>query len=120
MLDAMAGEHPRRPAVPAKAADVVSGRGASGWRPRRVAYSPDLGITPVDPEVAAITRTAAERLADSGIEVEEAHPDLTEAHECFQTLRALQFAVSFAERMRQHHRPDEARGGLERRERPRA
>jgi amidase len=67
-----------------------------------VAYSPDLGITPVDPEVAAITRAAAERLASEGIEVVEAHPDLSEAHECFQTLRALQFAVNFGERMREH------------------
>ena len=31
----------------------------SGTKPKRVAYSPDLGITPVDPEVAAITRKAA-------------------------------------------------------------
>ncbi len=32
----------------------------------------------------------------------ETHPDLSEAHECFQTLRALQFAENFAERMREH------------------
>ena len=38
----------------------------SGKRPKRVAYSPDLGITPVDPEVAAITRKAAARFAEAG------------------------------------------------------
>jgi len=35
----------------------------SGKKPRRVAYSPDLGITPVDPEVkAAVAEAAAGRL----------------------------------------------------------
>ena len=49
----------------------------SGWRPKRVAWSADLGITKVDREVAAITRKAAERFAELGAIVEEAHPDLT-------------------------------------------
>jgi amidase len=70
--------------------------------PRRVAYSADLGITPVDPEVAAITRKAAGRLADAGVIVEEAHPDLREAHECFQVLRAFDYAISKAALLREH------------------
>jgi amidase len=102
LFDAMTGEHALDPlSVPRPAtsfADAVN----SDWRPRRVAYSPDLGITPVDPEVAAITRAAAERLTAEGIAVEEAHPDLGEAHECFQTLRALAFAINLGERMREH------------------
>ena len=73
----------------------------SGFRPRRVAYSATLGITPVDPEVAAITKAAAARLAEAGCAVEEAHPDLSEAHECFQVLRALDFAVSKAALLRE-------------------
>jgi amidase len=44
-----------------------------------IAYSPDLGITPVDPEVVAVTRKAAQRFAEAGVIVEEAHPDLREA-----------------------------------------
>jgi amidase len=66
----------------------------------RVAFSPDLGITPVDPEVAAITRRAAERFAEAGIIVEHAQPDLSEAHECFHVLRAFDFAISKAELLR--------------------
>jgi amidase len=102
LLDAMTGEHPLDPLSLPKPATPFSQAVTSGWRPRRVAYSPDLGITPVDPEVAAITRAAAERLQAEGIEVEEACPDLSEAHECFQVLRALNFAVSHAERLRAH------------------
>src|ERR1700722_18351962 len=60
----------------------------------RVAYSPDLGITPVDPEVAAITARAASRFAEAGAIVEQAHPDLREAHECFHVLRAFDFAMT--------------------------
>lgn len=65
-----------------------------------MAYSPDLGITPVDPEVAAVTRKAAERFAEAGVIVEQAQPDLSEAHECFQALRAFDFAISKADLLR--------------------
>jgi amidase len=102
MLDAMTGDYAADPlSLPSPRVPFVETAG-SGWRPRRVAYSPDLGITPVDPEVARITRAAAERLASEGIEVEEAHPDLSEAHACFQVLRALQFAINLGDRMRAH------------------
>jgi amidase len=102
LFDAMLGEHPGDPlSLPAPASSFQTAA-ASGWRPRRVAYSEDLGITPVDPEVAAITRAAAGKLADAGIPVEEAHPDLSEAHECFQVLRALSFAVKRAKLLREH------------------
>jgi amidase len=58
-----------------------------------VAVSCDLGITPVDPEIAALVEDAAKKLEASGVIVEEAHPDMREAMECFQTLRALGFAT---------------------------
>jgi len=65
--------------------------------PRRVAYSRDLGVTPVDPEVAAICAAAARRFEALGATVEEAHPDLDGAHEAFQTLRAISFATGHAD-----------------------
>jgi amidase len=40
------------------------------------------------------------RFADAGVIVEEAHPDLCEAHECFHVLRAFDFAVSKADLLR--------------------
>ena len=79
------------------------------WAPKRVAYSADLGITPVDPEVAAVTRSAAERLSREGVIVEHAHPDLSGAHECFQVLRAHSFVTSlggFYETHRDKLKPD--------------
>jgi amidase len=100
LLDAMSGEHPADPlSLPLLPASFLSAA-RSGKRPKRVAYSPDLGITPVDPEVAAITRKAASRFAEAGAIVEEAHPDLREAHECFHVLRAFDFAISKASLLR--------------------
>lgn len=100
-LDAMAGEDARDPvSLPAGPSFLAAAR--SGWKPRRVAFSADLGITPVDPEVAAICRRAALRLQDAGVIVEEAHPDLSEAHDCFQVLRAVGFAVNRKALLDQH------------------
>src|SRR5947207_3308517 len=96
LLDAMSGEHPADPlSLPSLPKSFLSAV-RSPEMPKRVAYSPDLGITPVDPEVAAITRKAALRFAEAGVVVEEAHPDLHEAHECFHVLRAFDFAISKA------------------------
>jgi amidase len=100
LLDAMSGEHPADPLSLPLLPESFRSAVRSGNKPKRVAYSPDLGITPVDPEVAAITRKAAERFAEAGIIVEEAHPDLREAHECFHVLRAFDFAISKAALLR--------------------
>ena len=100
-LDAMSGEHPADPASLPRLKTSFLAAARSGWRPRRVAYSATLGITPVDPEVAEITRKAAARFAELGAAVEEAHPDLQEAHACFQVLRAFDFAVSKAKLLRE-------------------
>jgi amidase len=100
LLDAMSGEHPADPLSLPRLPTSFLSAARSGKRPRRVAYSPDLGITPVDPEVAAITRKAASRFAEAGVIVEEAHPDLRDAHECFHVLRAFDFAISKAALLR--------------------
>jgi amidase len=94
LLDAMSGEHPADPLSLPRPPKSFLDAARSGWRPKRVAYSADLGITPVDPEVASITRKAAERLAELGAAVEEAHPDMSETNACFDVQRAYQFFLS--------------------------
>ena len=101
LLDAMTGESPGDPlSLPRTESFLAAAR--SGWRPARVAFSADLGITPVDPEVASICRAAAERFTEIGAIVEEAHPDLSEAHDAFQILRGMTFAVSYAGLLQNH------------------
>jgi amidase len=102
LLDAMCGENPGDPlSLPRTGASFLAAA-RSNWRPTRVAWSADLGITAADPEVAAITRHAAERFAELGAVVEEAHPDLTGVHEVFQTLRAYDFYMKRAKLLRNH------------------
>lgn len=100
LLDAMAGEHPCDPlSLPRTGESYLEA--ARSQRPlRRVAFSADLGVTPVDPEVVEICRQAAWRLAEGGVAVEEAHPDLSEAREAFQTLRAVSFAAAHRQKLK--------------------
>jgi amidase len=68
-----------------------------------VAYSPDLGICTVDPEIATVCRKAAAGLTALGTDVEEASPDFAGAYEAFQALRAMRF-VSAREPLLKTHR----------------
>jgi amidase len=95
-LDAMTGEDARDPISLPKPNVPFLSQARSGWRPARVAFSADLGITPVDAEVAEITRRAAYRFRDLGCAVEDAHWDMSEAHESFNVLRARGFAIGKA------------------------
>ncbi len=92
LFDAMVGENPGDPlSLPADGTSYVKAA-HSGWTPRRVAISRDLGLPPVNREVADIVMRAARRFEEVGVIVEEAHPDLHEARACSATLRALSYA----------------------------
>jgi Asp-tRNA(Asn)/Glu-tRNA(Gln) amidotransferase A subunit family amidase len=74
MLDVIAGHEPDDPFsvvdYPGSFLDEVD----LGVKGLRVAWSPDLGFAPVDPEVRAICEAAARRFADAGCTVDEATP----------------------------------------------
>lgn len=93
-LDCLSGEDIRDPVSLPKPETSYLGFTRSGWKPKRIAFSADLGITPVDPEVEEICRKAALRFAEAGAIVEETHPDFTGAHDAFNVLRAKNFAIS--------------------------
>jgi amidase len=93
MLDAMAGLHPEDPLSLEVPAHSFQATAASRRLPGRVAFSPDLGISPVEPEVRAVCSAAAERLAHLGVHVEEACPDLRDAPQTFQVLRAAAYVT---------------------------
>ena len=92
LFDAMVGEEPADPlSLPFDGTSFLQAA-RSGWKPRRVAVSRDLGLPPVDGRVADLVMAAARKLEGEGVIVEEAHPDLRETRECAQTLRALSYA----------------------------
>lgn len=52
------------------------------------AYSPTLGYVDVDPEVAAIVKSAVESLSEAGLHIEEADPGFTDPKPAFDILWA--------------------------------
>ncbi|WIA30423.1 hypothetical protein OEZ86_000507 [Tetradesmus obliquus] len=92
-LDALAGTHegdqlslpaPQQPFSAAVAPGAMQ-------QPQRVAFSPDLGVSPICQEVAALCRAAAGWWASQGSELVEACPDLSDAPQVFERLRAHHF-----------------------------
>ena len=102
MLDAMSGASPEDPLSIEAPAESFSEAITTLPAPGRIAYSPDLGLLPVDREVAAVCAGAAERLAGAGMEVTEACPDLSGALDVFQVLRAALFAADKGELLETH------------------
>lgn len=63
----------------------------------RVAWSPDLGFAPIDPEVRGLTTAAAEKLAELGCHVEEVRIDLPDPWPIVDTLWAVAQAGTHAD-----------------------
>ena len=102
MLDAETGLDPYFPmALPTPETSFESAA-LSPVLPKRIGFSPDLGIGPVDKEVADICRAAAEKLAGAGAAVEESCPDFTGALDTFQVLRAALFVTGRAPMLENH------------------
>ncbi|HSY87579.1 MAG TPA: amidase family protein, partial [Verrucomicrobiae bacterium] len=93
MLDAMAGRVDEDPMSLEAPAESFLSAALAPRLPRRVAYSPDLGICRVAPAVREVTDAAMALLAGQGVDVVPATPDLSDAPEIFKTLRAAGFAA---------------------------
>ena len=94
LLDVMAGYDRRDPMSLDDPVESFEEAAISENVPPRIAFSPDLGVTPVDPEVAEICERAALRFEELGAHVEKAQPDFSGLQDVFQVHRALSFATS--------------------------
>ncbi len=95
-MQAIAGPDPRSPIALSEPGDIFAvelGVDVSGCR---VAWSEDLGL-PVDRAVRAALAHVPGVLEALGCDVEAAAPDLRDARDIFQVLRAWQFEVGFGE-----------------------
>jgi amidase len=102
MLDAQCGRHLHDPKSLPRPDTPFLAAAQAPKAPVRVGFTPNLGIGPVDPEVAAICEAAANRFAEAGATVEAACPDFTGAMDMFQTLRAALFAAIAAPLLDNH------------------
>jgi len=92
LLSVMAGPDPRAPLSIHEPGSIFSRPLERDFSGTRVAWTPDLGRYPVEPQVIEACERQLGILAELGCQVEEATPDLADADEIFQVLRAWSFA----------------------------
>jgi len=103
MMDAQVGYHPGDPLSLPKPEYSFLEIARQCQKPSKIAYSVDLGVTPVEKEVAAIFKQTVTTLADFVI-VESACPDFTNTATIFQTLRAAMLAQRFGPLLKTHRK----------------
>ena len=99
MLDVMAGPDPDDPFSLPETDDDYLGATERGIEGLDVAYSPDLGTYPVEPEVAEVVADAADAFEECGATVEEVDVDLgceqSEVLEAFYTFARVRWQSLF-------------------------
>ena len=102
MLDAQVGYHPGDPISLPPPPNSYHEAAVHPEKPKRVGFSTDLGIAPVDREVREICTRAMKSWSALGVGVEQACPDMTPAEEIFQTLRAYYFSSRLGPLLQNH------------------
>jgi len=98
MLSAIAGPDDRAPiSVPVTAADWLQATRTPDVRGWHVAWSADLGVSPVDANVARIAETAAQTYLNLGCTVEDDHPDFSGIREIIPPYRSVEMAVVYGD-----------------------
>ena len=101
-LDTQAGQHQNDPiSLPAPTLPYISAVDQA-CPPRRIAFSPDLGVASIDSEVSELCAQAMSIFEGMGATVVEDTIDLHDAEDTFQTLRAAQFVGSYASLLENH------------------
>ena len=96
-LSVISGPERRAPLSIDEDPDLFLSLAPRSFRGARIAYSPDLGGLPLDPEVREATAAAARLASDLGADVVEVDIDLTEADLVFETFRSLEFLDAHGE-----------------------
>ena len=104
MLSVVAGPDSRVPIALDEPGSVFRGPLRRAFTGVRIAWSRNLGKYPVEPIVNEVCDAARHVFSDLGCIVEDGEPDVADADEVFQTLRAWSFAQERGEDLRQHRR----------------
>jgi amidase len=102
MLSAIAGPDGRSPIAITEPGALFGRPLARNFRGVRVAWSRDLGGLPVDRRVMTALAPQRRALESLGCVVEDAEPDLRDAREIFQALRAFAFATRYGPMLAEH------------------
>ncbi len=102
LLSVLAGPDPKAPLSISEPGETFDAPLECDLRGVRTAWSPDLGRFPVERAVLDVLEAALPVFSDLGCEIEEAHPDFSDADDIFQTLRAHRFASDHAHELEAH------------------
>ena len=91
LFSVIAGPDPRDPISLARSSEPFHPVEPLDLRGMRMAWTPNLGLYPVEREVVEVCEAALPVFRDLGAEIEEAAPDLSGADSIFRTLRANLF-----------------------------
>jgi amidase len=95
MMSAIAGPDPRSPISIEQPASQFTQPLERDCRGLRIAWSRNLGGLPVAPEVTRVLEAHRRVFEQMGCVVEEAEPDLRDADEIFQVMRAWNFELAY-------------------------
>ena len=98
MMQAIAGYDSRAPISLQQPASDFAADLERDFAGVRIAWSPDLGVLPVAAQVTTAIERQLPIFSELGCIVDKAEPDFADAYDIFQTLRAWNFELSFAER----------------------
>ena len=70
--------------------------------PKRIAFSHNLGITPISKEIEQVFTNTIKKLSNMGIELQESDIDFSHAEKIFETLRAVNYVASFKSLPKSH------------------
>ena len=100
LLSVIAGPDARSPiSFPVDPGDFNSAIERPEIKGYRVAWSPDLGIIPVDREVRNVAARAAHRFSELGCSVEEAEPDFSGIREVIYVTRSSRMATLHGDKL---------------------
>jgi len=102
LLSAMAGPDPRSPIAISEPGETFRRPLGRDFKGVRVAWSRDLGGLPIDRRVTAALEPPRKAFEALGCVVEDGQPDLSDAREIFQALRALSFVIKFGPLLAEH------------------
>src|SRR5438132_538002 len=102
LLSAMAGPDPRSPIAITEAGETFRRPLDRDFRGVRIAWSRDLGGLPIDRRVTAALEPRRKIFETLGCVIEVTEPDVHDAREIFQALRALSFAIKFGPPLAEH------------------
>jgi len=102
MLSAIAGWDAKSPIAIVEPGEHFARPLARDFKGVRIAWSRDLGGLPLDARVAQVIAAQRSTFSGFGCELDEATPDLSDANEIFQTLRAWQFELAYGELLDRH------------------